>query len=303
MKETIRDLAHDLSYGPSGCPEEADSDMRQTTTEILTFSVIGLSPKPKKQLAVFFSLCKKLLEEGKKRIYRALAPDRLESKEVVLPFSLIIFLLHQMTKDGNEWAPSIQSVYFDYMSKLDGEVQKKPYRRAHQERINDLRQEILCVQDVLQKQLEIVETLPQRLRTDFQKYPSIGPSQQEKLRDESSAMLRDRIVNFQNLERHARELAGFNLMRIESNRDRQEGSILVFTIVTIIFLPLSFVSSFFGMNTNDIRELAIPQWIFWVVAVPLTAIVVGISMFLAQKIESVRDTLSDFADRWRSESQ
>ncbi|KAL8703497.1 MAG: hypothetical protein Q9225_008116, partial [Loekoesia sp. 1 TL-2023] len=90
-----------------------------------------------------------------------------------------------------------------------------------------------------------------------------------------------------------------NLYRIESNRDRQEGAILVFTIVTIIFLPLSFVSSFFGMNTSDIRDMTTPQWAFWASAVPLTAVVVGVSIFVARKIEPVKDFWSSLADRWK----
>ena len=58
-------------------------------------------------------------------------------------------------------------------------------------------------------------------------------------------------------------------------------AILVFTVVTIIFLPLNFVSSFFGMNFSDIRDTAQTQWLFWVVALCVTAGVLGLSLFLA----------------------
>jgi len=58
-------------------------------------------------------------------------------------------------------------------------------------------------------------------------------------------------------------------------------AILVFTIVTIIFLPLSFVSSFFGMNTYDIRNMTSNQSLFWIVSCSLTAATVGFAMFLA----------------------
>lgn len=92
-----------------------------------------------------------------------------------------------------------------------------------------------------------------------------------------------------------------NLLRIESSKDRQETAILVFTVVNIIFLPLSFVSSFFGMNTADIRNLGTPQWIFWASALPLTAIVIGVSLFVAQKIEPVEDIWNRVMNRWRGE--
>ncbi|KAH6633252.1 hypothetical protein C7974DRAFT_375359 [Boeremia exigua] len=58
-------------------------------------------------------------------------------------------------------------------------------------------------------------------------------------------------------------------------------AILVFTIVTIIFLPLSFISSFFGMNFSDIRDMEKTQRLFWLVAGCLTVATVGFSLFLA----------------------
>jgi hypothetical protein len=76
-------------------------------------------------------------------------------------------------------------------------------------------------------------------------------------------------------------------------------AILVFTIVTIIFLPLSFVSSFFGskylnkavnspvtlltfaVNFADIRDMESTQRLFWAVSGSLTVGVVGFAIFLA----------------------
>ena len=58
-------------------------------------------------------------------------------------------------------------------------------------------------------------------------------------------------------------------------------AILVFTIVTIIFLPLSFVSSFFGMNFKDIREMERTQSLFWIISGSLTIGTVGFAIFLA----------------------
>jgi hypothetical protein len=58
-------------------------------------------------------------------------------------------------------------------------------------------------------------------------------------------------------------------------------AILIFTLVTIVFLPLSFVSSVFGMNTVDVRDMASTQKLFWVVALPVTAVVGGMSLLAA----------------------
>lgn len=103
-------------------------------------------------------------------------------------------------------------------------------------------------------------------------------------------------------------------MEREEVKDKQEAAIYVFTvrcihfgkhdntancyiqIVTVIFLPLSFVSSLFGMNTGDIRTLEKGQWIFWAVAIPLTVIVIVLSLWYADNIGRRRSVLPARSD-------
>ncbi|KAL4756174.1 uncharacterized protein BDW70DRAFT_164747 [Aspergillus foveolatus] len=60
-------------------------------------------------------------------------------------------------------------------------------------------------------------------------------------------------------------------VRKESNRK----AITLFTIVTVIFLPLSFVTSYLGMNSVAIRGGSFTQGLFWAVAIPIAAFLVG----------------------------
>jgi hypothetical protein len=111
-------------------------------------------------------------------------------------------------------------------------------------------------------------------------------------RQYSSSTLKDPMSQL--LENLKREFADLVELRDNSNnllnrtiqlvniRLEDHGkAILVFTIVTIIFLPLSFVSSFFGMNTIDIRNMSSTQGVFWIVSSCLTVGVVGFAIFLA----------------------
>lgn len=111
-------------------------------------------------------------------------------------------------------------------------------------------------------------------------------------RQHSSSTLKDPMSQL--LENLKREFADLVELRDNSNnllnrtiqlvniRLEDHGkAILVFTIVTIIFLPLSFVSSFFGMNTIDIRNMTSSQGVFWIVSSCLTVGVVGFAVFLA----------------------
>lgn len=59
----------------------------------------------------------------------------------------------------------------------------------------------------------------------------------------SEAAIAAGIDTFRSLQGRATELGEWHLAEMETNKDRQESAILVFTIVTIVFLPLSFVVS------------------------------------------------------------
>ena len=62
-------------------------------------------------------------------------------------------------------------------------------------------------------------------------------------------------------------------------QDWRDNAAVVFTIITVIFLPLSFVASVFGMNTSDVRNMALTQWVFWTCAIVFTVIVVLITVY------------------------
>jgi hypothetical protein len=68
---------------------------------------------------------------------------------------------------------------------------------------------------------------------------------------------------------------------IEIAEEGNTKAIRVFTLVTIIFLPLSFISSVFGMNTIDIRDMDSSQSLFWAIAIPVTALIGGFSLLIA----------------------
>lgn len=76
------------------------------------------------------------------------------------------------------------------------------------------------------------------------------------------------------------------LQKIDTNRDRQEAAIYAFTIVTIVFLPLSTVASILGMNTSDVRDMDYEQWIFWATSVPLLALLVFLCLLWAGELSN-----------------
>ncbi|KAJ5960021.1 Nucleic acid-binding OB-fold [Penicillium vulpinum] len=95
----------------------------------------------------------------------------------------------------------------------------------------------------------------------------------------------------------ASTLEEMNEKKIQNDKSRQDFAIYAFTIVTIIFLPLNTVSSIFGMNTSDIRDIESGQWIYWAVSIPLTVIVMALTLFWAGELNIVYNLVKSFPRR------
>ncbi|KAF1989779.1 hypothetical protein K402DRAFT_371761 [Aulographum hederae CBS 113979] len=93
--------------------------------------------------------------------------------------------------------------------------------------------------------------------------------------------LRREFADLKDLRDNSDRLVNRTIQLVNIRLEDHGKAILVFTIVTIVFLPLSFVSSFFGMNVSDIRNMEHTQSLFWMVSLTITAGVVGFAIFLA----------------------
>ncbi|KAI1142915.1 hypothetical protein F5Y05DRAFT_408368 [Hypoxylon sp. FL0543] len=91
---------------------------------------------------------------------------------------------------------------------------------------------------------------------------------------ECRSWLERRDNEFLDLDVEASRLEDMNANKIEVTKDRQEAAVYAFTMVTIIFLPLSTISSIFGMNSSDVRDMELGQWAYWAAALPTTVAVI-----------------------------
>ncbi|KAF4628859.1 hypothetical protein G7Y89_g9299 [Cudoniella acicularis] len=106
------------------------------------------------------------------------------------------------------------------------------------------------------------------------------------LMQDNQALVDSKIREFQEMNIRASELETWNIQKIDYSKDRQEAAIYAFTIVTIIFLPLSTVAGILGMNTNDVRNMDFDQWVFWATALPLTVIILVLCLVWAGELEN-----------------
>ncbi|KAL8957219.1 MAG: hypothetical protein Q9193_005453 [Seirophora villosa] len=298
IRAVMQPLARAMRLGPPPGVVELPIEFSRAWIHLLTFWVLFTVEAPSRSLEAESSKCLRMLEIGRIKVFQSRVSNPLHTFEVALPPGIVSLVVNKLVGGGTS---DIEAPYYAYVTKLEQEVQQTPYNRGHQEKISSVRQEISCVLAVLEDQDTCVSKLRSALIKGRLDAPPGFPQRREAyILQQCLASISDRMQYFSALDERARGIAALNLYRIESNRDRQEGAILVFTIVTIIFLPLSFVSSFFGMNVADIRDMARPQWVFWASAVPLTALVVGVSFFVARKIEPLKDWWQGVAGRWKT---
>ncbi|KIW34771.1 hypothetical protein, variant [Cladophialophora immunda] len=182
-------------------------------------------------------------------------------------------------------------IYQKQLDRLTYEINNRPRRRLLQE-IQSLEEEALAVTDLTEqgwltlsdyydklnpRGFKTTTTTRDALFYDFE-LPLYGKLLRDSREDlESYSRILDAIPRIRSLL----------VQSVEIQQEDHGKAILVFTIVTIIFLPMSFVASLLGMNTKDIRSLDEGQWIFWAAAMPLTVLVVAISVWVGYRSESL----------------
>ncbi|KAK1486190.1 hypothetical protein CABS01_13407 [Colletotrichum abscissum] len=213
-----------------------------------------------------------------------------------LAVALISNLQNNISKRGTNEKVDLISHYRNYTAKLRFNTNRKPKRQAFVE-IHTLEEELEALQMVVASQQGLLRAY-QRLFSPLNfKYPTTDwiyyKERKSLFRLESKCVRRqqrrlaerDRALGV--LRKKVRVLRDETKQRIEVLDEGHGKAIRVFTIVTLFFLPLSFVTSFFGMNTTDIRDTNYDQKIFWISALPVTFGVIGLAFLYGYKWDMI----------------
>ncbi|KAI9372862.1 hypothetical protein BJX61DRAFT_415529 [Aspergillus egyptiacus] len=178
---------------------------------------------------------------------------------------------------------NIAELYQEYCSRLRLAVREKPTRDL----LDDL--------DLLEEELDSIIQVTESQQTVMRDFISHSwhrlPTQYDWVDDLNGSyrMLEKNISLYRDLKTQIAKLRKQVTLQIEFKQDNHGKAILVFTTMTAIFLPLSFVTSYFGMNASDIRDMAHGQWIYWAVSIPVTVCVVGFCMLVAYQGHRVQE--------------
>jgi CorA-like Mg2+ transporter protein len=132
--------------------------------------------------------------------------------------------------------------------------------------------------DLIQREMELVDK-------DFEKIIEHWKSLERKVDRHLDILLQFRVLEQQELAISQRHMATQqqNLAIEEAKSSRvQSRSVFIFTAITIVFLPLSFFTSYFGMNLTDIVKTDHDTNYFWLIAGPTSGSIV-IAIFIVTK--------------------
>lgn len=186
--------------------------------------------------------------------------------------SILSSLTSNLSKDGNY---DLTEIYSEYTTELQGLVQDHASVRVY-DKIKLLREELDVIKDTLLQQKDVMQ--------DFKTIVS-GNTQSASLSvtviDGILEKIEQRIDDFDELQVQAENARHLATQSISLKAENNSKAILVFTVTTVTFLPMSFVTSYLGMNTSDLRNMDSGQTLFWAIGAPLAFIVLSAALVAA----------------------
>ena len=181
-------------------------------------------------------------------------------------------LLSRISPNGEY---DLTEIYSEYTTKLQIMVRDKASVKVYHE-IKLLREEIDVIKSILKEQEDVLSDF-KGIIDDVHDKASLTVE----VIDRMLRSIERRIEDFEELQTQADDARSLAAQSISIKAETNSKAILVFTVTTITFLPLSFVTSYLGMNTSDLRNMVSGQTLFWAIGVPLTIVVLSLALLAA----------------------
>ncbi|KAK4171864.1 hypothetical protein QBC36DRAFT_364939 [Triangularia setosa] len=304
---------------------------------------LALFPKSKTRSEFLMDSGLSSIRQGVEEMIQSVANSwerPLFDRSVLLPMDLFSLLSMSLLQDVTPALPDISETYSSYLDTIESDITTKSSSRAHEYKLGRLKQEMSIVQWTVAWQRSIFDAMSQSSTRSWKVQPPPPRSSaanpfapapashaahqrgvyayhhlpaadskasahgyRQLLIEEIMNFLDRRDKEFNELRSHASHLEEFNRNKLDTTRDRQERAIYAFTIVTIIFLPLSSIASIFGMNSSDVRDMELGQWAYWATAIPVTVCVIFLGLWWTGEMGNVIRSVVEWLQRLMGERQ
>ncbi|OQD98435.1 hypothetical protein PENSOL_c009G05499 [Penicillium solitum] len=200
-------------------------------------------------------------------------------------------------RDSQSNQVNLIEIYREHVRNLQFKASQNPQRRLLQE-IYLVREELEIIQKASERQhlvlanyLSVIDPHSFTITTESRVSSfELEKKRLHKLIRQLNAELRE----ISHLSVKLDSLANQTLSGVDVQQEDQGKAVLVFTIMTVVFTPLSFVTSYLGMNTADIRDMNSSQTLFWAISAPLTVGIITIVLFVAFQVDRIREAFDAF---------
>ena len=205
--------------------------------------------------------------------------------------------------DVSKYQSDHLDLYKRHVSRLGFQAYRRPQRRVFLD-IYDLQEELDAVQNLTETQMKLLDNFLLVTNPECLKNPDKSSARRFEASRGYAHNLRAQLARKQEeiriLKNKSASLKEQVKQAIEILEEGHGKAIRVFTIVTLFFLPLSFVSTFLGMNTTDISDMDWDQRIFWATSIPITVLVLGLAFLYGYKGDEVSDWMSSTGRAWKA---
>lgn len=175
------------------------------------------------------------LSRAHRELAARLRKAHIEDLEVCDENGLLALLVNRLARDNMRGRSDVARTYGDYFQGLEFNVTQDPVPRTHQETIRFFLQEVEAILTTLQSQLSVLEVFERSLEQqtehdDLLFEDALGESRQSLVMESCRAWIGGRIDKFKGLQQRALDLGEWHRNEMDTNKDRQEKAILVFTL-------------------------------------------------------------------------
>ncbi|KAF2004202.1 hypothetical protein P154DRAFT_519438 [Amniculicola lignicola CBS 123094] len=222
--------------------------------------------------------------------------DDLFNRTSLGPEYICCWLMRRLLVRPIDQSMSVADLYREYLSTLQFQVNHTPGKRLLRS-INLLQEELAALTLINSWQSKLIDSyrsvLDNRTYKDGYSVRSVMFPAERLVLSSCLDSLYDARDDFAEMIQRCGPLSESTKQSAEINEEDHGKAIFVFTVVTVIFLPLSFVTSYLGMNTSDIRDMDNKQSLFWMIAIPLTTVTMGSILTMAYNGDQARTYLSN----------